>query len=124
MASTKARIIGGLLGAVLLVVALGAGYLWVALHWSYSGGDRSGIVQKFSQKGWVCKTWEGELLMTAAPGMVPEKFLFTVRSDDMVKRINSTLGKRVILHYEQHKGLPTTCFGETEYFITDLRIAE
>ena len=121
---TRTKIIGWGVGIVVLALALGAGYLWLALHWSYSKGERAGYVQKFSQKGWICKTWEGEMQMTPVPGTVPEKFLFSVRDDETVKKINSSLGRRVVLQYEQHKGLPTGCFGDTEYFVVGVRNAD
>jgi len=91
---------------------------------SYSQGERAGYVQKFSKKGWICKTWEGELAMVSIPGTMPEKFYFTVRGDAVAARINVTLGQRVALTYAQHKGVPTSCFGETEYFVQDVRIVE
>lgn len=107
-----------------LTVAAGVLYIWAAFSWSYSTGERAGYVQKLSNKGWVCKTWEGELSIVAIPGTTPEKFLFTVRDDAVVARVNQSMGRRVTLHYEQHKGLPTTCFGETEYFVTDVKVVE
>lgn len=109
---------------VVLVVAAFAGYTWITLNWSYSKGERAGYIQKFSQKGWLCKTWEGELQMIPVPGAVPEKFLFSVRGDDVARKLNSSMGKKLSLYYEQHKGIPTKCFGETEYFVTDIRILE
>ncbi len=105
---------------VLIAILLLAGYLWLALHWSYSKGERAGYLQKLSNKGWLCKTWEGELSLISLPGAMPEKFLFTVRDDAVAKRINQLAGQRVSLVYEQHKGLPTSCFGDTEYFVTDV----
>lgn len=111
--------------ALIAILALGfALYLWGALSWSYSSGERAGFMQKLSKKGWLCKTWEGELSMVALPGAAPEKFEFTVRDDEVAARINAAVGKRVALQYEQHKGLPGNCFGETEYFVTDLKIVE
>ncbi len=107
--------------ALFAVALLFAAYLWVVLTWSYSSGERAGFLQKFSSKGWLCKTWEGELALVAMPGSTPEKFFFTVRNASVAQRINLAMGKRVALVYEQHKGLPTDCFGETEYFVTDLR---
>lgn len=106
---------------VVAVLALGALYLWGALSWSYSSGERAGYLQKMSHKGWICKTWEGELSMVSMPGATPEKFLFTVRDENVAEQINKTMGKRVTLLYEQHKGLPTSCFGETEYFVVQVR---
>lgn len=110
-------------GLVLIVVPvlIFALYLWVALHWSYSEGERAGFVQKLSKKGWLCKTWEGELALVALPGAVPEKFNFTVRDDAVAERINKQVGTRMALVYEQHRGLPGTCFGDTDYFVTDIK---
>jgi hypothetical protein len=104
--------------ALLVIVLLAAAYFWLALQWSYSSGDRAGWVQKFSHKGWLCKTWEGELALVSLPGSSVEKFLFTVRDDAVAKEVSAATGKRVTLHYEQKVGLPTSCFGETRYFVT------
>ncbi len=106
---------------ILAVVVLSAGYVAVVLNWSYSKGERIGYVQKFSEKGWLCKTWEGELQMLPVPGAVPEKFLFSVRDKAVISKINSSMGKKVSLFYEQHKGIPTNCFGESEYFAVDAK---
>ena len=116
-----------ILAAVVLVVLIVGGfglYTWGALKVSYSSGDRSGYVQKLSKKGWVCKTWEGEMAMVSMPGTAPEIFNFSVRDDAVATQLNQVMGKRVAVHYEQHKGVPTKCFGETEYFITSVRVAE
>jgi len=111
-------IFAGLLAVVAILFAL---YVAIALTWSYSKGERAGFLQKVSDKGWICKTWEGELSLVALPGAAPEKFLFTVRDAEVAKRIAAAAGKRVTLVYEQHKGLPTSCFGDTDYFVTDLK---
>jgi hypothetical protein len=100
------------------LIVLFALYIFAALNWSYSTGERAGFLQKVSNKGWICKTWEGELSLVAMPGAAPEKFLFTVRDEAVAQKISAAAGKRVTLNYEQHKGLPTTCFGDTDYFVT------
>ena len=107
--------------ALVLLVAL---YFWAALSWSFSTGDRAGWVQKFSHKGWVCKTWEGELALVSLPGSTPEMFPFTVRDADVAAQITKVMGKRVTLHYEQKVGLPTTCFGETRYFVSGVSVSD
>ena len=108
---------------VLLVIALlAAAYFWLALQWSYSSGERAGWVQKFSHKGWVCKTWEGELALVSLPGSSVEKFYFTVHNDAVAKEVSAATGKRVTLHYEEKVGLPTTCFGETRHFVSKVTI--
>jgi len=109
------------LAAMLALVAL---YTWIVLSWSYSDGERAGYVQKLSRKGWICKTWEGELAMVSLPGAMPEIFHFSVRNNDVAQRLNAVVGKRVALTYEQHVGLPTNCFGETSYFVTGVKVVE
>ena len=104
---------------LLVLGLLVAGYFYLALRWSYSSGDRAGWIQKLSDKGWVCKTWEGEMAQVSTPGSsVVEKFLFTVRDDKVAKELSALMGKRVTLHYEEKVGLPGTCFGDTRYFVT------
>lgn len=105
---------------VVLLLGLGA-YTWLVLNWSYSSGERAGLLQKFSRKGWVCKTWEGELMLTAMPGAIPEKFEFTVRDDKLAAELSANAGKKIVLSYSQHKGLPTSCFGDTEYFAQQMQ---
>lgn len=105
-------------------IALFGLYIYGALSWSYSTGERAGFLQKVSNKGWICKTWEGELSLVAMPGAAPEKFLFTVRDEAVAKKVNEAAGKRVTLNYEQHKGLPSSCFGDTEYFVVDVKPIE
>ncbi len=102
------------LGTVIAVLAL---YLTFVLKWSYSSGERAGWVQKISNKGWLCKTWEGELALVSTPGAPVEKFLFTVHSDAVAADINRLMGQRVALHYEEKVGIPTACFGDTRYFV-------
>ena len=121
MAITARRVLGSFIGLLVLAALLFAGYTTVVLKWSYSAGERAGFMQKLSTKGFICKTWEGELQLVALPGSMPEKFLFSVRDDAVAARINATMGKRVALTYEQHIGVPTSCFGETEYFVTDVK---
>ncbi len=110
---------------VLVVAALAvAGYFWAALTWNYSSGERAGWIQKFSKKGWICKTWEGELAMVSMPGATPEKFYFTTWDDRVAERINQVMGRRVTLHYEEKVGLPTSCFGDTRHFVTRVTVVE
>ncbi len=111
---------------ILLVsaIALFSLYVYIALNWSYSSGERAGFLQKVSHKGWICKTWEGELSLVAMPGAAPEKFLFTVRDEAIAQKVSAAAGKRVTLNYEQHKGLPSSCFGDTDYFVVDVKEIE
>jgi hypothetical protein len=109
---------------LVIAIALFSLYVYIALNWSYSSGERAGFLQKVSHKGWICKTWEGELSLVAMPGSAPEKFLFTVRDEAVAQKVSAAAGKRVTLNYEQHKGLPSSCFGDTEYFVVDVKPIE
>ncbi len=109
---------------LLVLVGVAVAYFAVVLSWNFSSGERAGWVQKFSHKGWICKTWEGEMAMVTMPGAVPEKFPFTVRDDAVAAQINKVMGKRVTLHYDEKVGLPTTCWGETRHFVTGVVLVE
>jgi hypothetical protein len=107
-----------LLGVLLTPVLVLAAWTTIALSYTYSeAGHRAGYIQKLSHKGWICKTWEGELAMVNMPGAAQERFPFTVRSDSLAAVLSKMMGSRVSITYEQHKGIPTSCFGETEYFV-------
>lgn len=110
----------------LLVIPIGlfALYTWATLTWVYSSGERAGYVQKLSEKGFVCKTYEGELILVSMPGTQAEKFAFTIRDKNIAKKIDETVGKRVRLVYEEHKGIPTNCFGDTSYFVQEVHLLD
>jgi len=112
-------ILAGVLATPVLLFAL---YTVVALKWSYSDGQRAGTLTKFSRKGWVCKTWEGELMQPTAPGVAPTLWNFTVRDDEVARRVNIGLGKHVVLFYKEHPGVPSSCFGDTRYFVDGIRL--
>jgi hypothetical protein len=111
-------------GLLVVAVLLFTAYTWVVLSWSYSVGERAGYVQKLSKKGWVCKTWEGELALVTMPGTVAEKFYFSVRNEAIADQINRSIGRRVSLDYEEHVGLPSSCFGETGHYVTGVKVID
>jgi hypothetical protein len=107
-----------LLAGILIVPALlFTLYVGAIFTFSYSEGERAGILQKFSRKGWFCKTYEGELAMSIVPGVTPTIWSFSVREDNVVPELYQALGKRVVLHYKEHRGVPTNCFGSTPYYV-------
>lgn len=110
-------------GLVLIPALVFTIWAGVTLSYTYSSGERSGYVQKLSRKGWLCKTWEGELAMANLPGTMPQIFPFSVRQDSVAEAINRAMatGGRVVLTYREHRGVPTTCFGETSYFVDGVR---
>jgi hypothetical protein len=115
---TRDKLLIALLTLILVPIVIASLWVWIALGYTYASGERAGYIQKISKKGWLCKTWEGELAMANLPGTMPQIFTFTVRNDSIAHVIEQNAGKQVSLTYQQHRGVPTSCFGETEYFVT------
>jgi hypothetical protein len=107
-----------LVGALVLVTLYTLFMLW----YSYSDGERAGVLQKFSRRGWICKTWEGEIAMYVVGGVAPQIWHFSVRDGATATALTSAVGRQVRLHYTEHPGLPTNCFGETDYFVDRVEI--
>ena len=124
MFAKLAKLLKYSLWLLIIPIALFALYTWGALNWVYSSGERVGYVQKLSEKGFVCKTFEGELVLVSMPGTQAEKFFFTVKNKQIADKINESIGKRVSLTYEEHKGIPSSCFGETSYFVQKVSVME
>jgi hypothetical protein len=109
---------------VLFLFFIGAAYLLVAFNYSYSDGNRAGYIQKFSHKGWICKTYEGEMAMTTVPGVAPVLWTFSVWDAKVASQLTQAMGKRLVLHYKEYRYLPTTCFGETAYYVDHVEVTE
>ena len=124
MNSAPTKYLKSIVIAFIILAVLATAYFALALNWSYSTGDRAGWLQKLSDKGWICKTWEGEMALVSLPGTSAlEKFAFTVRDDKVAAELAKVMGKRVTLHYEEKVGLPTSCFGETRHYVTGVTVA-
>lgn len=120
--SLPKRGIAIIIAVLVAALALFLLYTWISLSFAYSEGERAGYLQKFSRKGWLCKTWEGEILLSSMPGAIPERFNFSVRDPAVANQMQTAMGKRVQLGYEEHRGIPTQCFGETDYFATKVTV--
>jgi hypothetical protein len=116
--SFRSYVWGSLLGALVLIGLYTLFMLW----YSYSDGDRAGVLQKFSKRGWICKTWEGEIAMYVVGGVAPQIWNFSVRDDAVAEQLQAAVGQQVRLHYAEHRGLPTNCFGETDYFVNRVEV--
>jgi len=110
------------LGVLIVPFVVFSLYVGMMFAFSYSEGDRAGVLQKFSRKGWVCKSYEGELAMTTVPGVAPTIWAFSARDDAVASRLSQAIGKKVVLHYAEHPGIPTSCFGETRYFVDSVTV--
>jgi hypothetical protein len=115
------RILGILLALVVVIAAL---WTWFALSWSYSEGERAGVLQKFSTKGWICKTYEGELAQYVVGGVAPQIWYFSTRDDKVAQQLSSAVGEQVRIHYTEHRGVPTACFAETPYFVESFTVVK
>lgn len=123
---TKGRTrFGRLLVWTVLIAILGF-VLWTvfSLWFAYSEGERAGVLQKFSRKGWLCKTYEGELALYVVGGVAPQIWQFSTRDAQLAKQLSEAVGKTVQLHYTEHRGIPTSCFAETPYFARSFRVVE
>ena len=120
--SRKRRVIKYLAIALLGPLLLLSLYTWLALHWDYSNGFRSGMLQKISKKGWVCKTYEGELWQSVVAQVAPNVWNFSVRDERVARQLDSLVGQSVRVHYTEHRGIPTTCFGDTPYYVDSVSV--
>jgi hypothetical protein len=111
-----------LLIAVLLVLVIGGLWTWFSLSWAYSDGERAGVLQKFSRKGWVCKTYEGELAMYVVGGVAPQIWYFSTRDPKVAEALTKAVGQQISVHYSEHRGVPTNCFAETPYFVESFTV--
>ena len=106
----------------ILVVLVAAGWTWLTLSWAYSEGERAGVLQKFSRKGWMCKTHEGELAQYVVGGVAPQIWYFSVRDAAVADQMFKVVGQNVQVRYREHRGIPTNCFGDTPYFAESFTI--
>jgi hypothetical protein len=105
-----------------LLVVVAAGWTWLTLSWAYSEGERAGVLQKFSKKGWICKTYEGEVAQYVVGGVAPQIWYFSVRDAAVAEQLFKVVGQNVQLRYTEHRGIPTNCFGDTPYFAESFTI--
>jgi hypothetical protein len=102
--------------AIAVIAAVLSLWTWFTLSWSYADGDRAGVLQKFSKKGWICKTYEGELALYVVGGVSPQIWYFSARDESLAEKLSKAVGQRMQVHYTEHKGIPGSCFGDTQYF--------
>ncbi|MGI9245521.1 MAG: hypothetical protein ACR2I8_02280 [Steroidobacteraceae bacterium] len=118
--SFKSWLLGSLFGALVLIGLYTAFMLW----FSYSEGERAGVLQKFSKRGWLCKTYEGELALYVVGGVAPQIWQFSVRDDALAEQLHKAVGQQLRVRYEEHRGVPTTCFAETDYYASSFEVIE
>lgn len=122
MAKPTASIAKIVVGLLVLGVLLGMLWTWFTLSWSYSEGERAGVLQKFSKKGWLCKTYEGELALYVVGGVAPQIWYFSTRDEAVAQQLFAAVGQSVQVRYEEHRGIPSSCFGDTAYFASSFKV--
>jgi hypothetical protein len=114
-----------ILTILLLLVIVGAAlWTWLTLSWAYSDGERAGVLQKFSRKGWVCKTQEGEIAQYVVAGISPQIWQFSVRDKTVAGQLDKAVGHRVQVHYTEHPGVPSSCFADTRYYVDRVTVTD
>ena len=94
----------------------------LAFSWSYSEGERAGHPAEVQPTGLGLQDVRGRAGHVHRPGVTPTIWEFSVRNEAVVPRLSAALGKRVVLHYREHPGIPTTCFGHTPYFVDSVSV--
>ena len=109
----------------LLVISIGIFIYW-KYFFTYSEGYRAGLLQKFSNKGAIVKTYEGEMILSSVSSnrevtLASEKFLFTVTNRSLVRQFDTLQGDMVIVHYKQKNG---TVFwrGDSQYLVDSVKV--
>jgi hypothetical protein len=112
---------------LLILIIVGGGiFIYWKYFYTYSEGYRAGLLQKFSSKGALFKTYEGEIILSSVSStrdvaLASEKFLFSMTNKAIVRQFDTLQGNMVIVHYRQKNG---TLFwrGESEYLVDSVKI--
>lgn len=105
-----------------LVLLLGLGvFAWWRYYYTYSDGNRFGLLQKFSRRGNLFKTYEGEMILSSVKGnqgvtIASEKFFFSVTNETVAQKMAALQGENITVHYEQ-KNSAAFWRGDSEYIV-------
>jgi hypothetical protein len=107
------------------ILLMGALFYWKFIY-TYSDGYRAGLLQKFSHKGSIFKTYEGELILSSVTGrsdivIASEKFFFSVTDKKLANQLDTLQGRNVILHYKQ-KNAALIWKGDTPYYVDSVKL--
>lgn len=105
-------------------------FLAIFVYWkyfyTYSEGYRAGLLQKFSSKGTIFKTHEGEMILSSVASnrdiaLASEKFLFTMINKDLIRTFDTLQGEMVIVHYRQKNGA-LFWRGDSPYLVDSVKL--
>jgi hypothetical protein len=118
-----------ILSTILFIfLAVLVGFIFWKYYFTYSDGERFGLLQKFSRKGNIFKTYEGEMILSSVRGntnvaIASEKFYFSVGNKIIADQLMRLQGRSVTVHYKQKNGtLPWR--GESEYIVDSVRVEQ
>ena len=111
---------------LIIIVIIGLSVIYWKYFFTYSEGYRAGLLQKFSSKGTLFKTYEGEIILSSVQtttnmAIASEKFYFSVTKEDVARKIEKLQGESVVVHYTEKNGtLPWN--GESPYIVDSVTI--
>ena len=111
---------------LILIIIFGATFVYWKYFYTYSEGYRAGLLQKFSSKGALFKTYEGEMILSSVSSnrevaLASEKFLFSMINKSLVRQFDTLQGDMVIVHYKQKNGI-VFWRGDSPYLVDSVSI--
>ena len=115
-----------LMWLIILIVIIAGTLIYWRFFYTYSEGYRAGLLQKFSHKGAIFKTYEGEMILSSISStqdvaIASEKFQFSVINKSLIRQFDTLQGERVIVHYRQ-KNRPVFWRGDSPYLVDSLKL--
>jgi len=109
-----------------IIIVILAAFIYWKFAFTYSDGFRAGLLQKFSRKGTIFKTYEGEMILSSVQSnanvaIASEKFFFSVTDDSIAKKLEQMQGQFIVVHYEQ-KNSSLMWRGDSEYLVDSVRV--
>lgn len=109
-----------------IILLLLFGFIYWKYFYTYSEGYRAGLLQKFSSKGTIFKTYEGEMILSSISSsrdiaIASEKFYFTLTNKNLVRSFDTLQGENVIVHYKQKNGI-LFWRGDSDYLVDSISI--
>ncbi len=122
---TQRKIKRILFGVIALVVIFFGLFIYGKYFYTFSDGYRAGLLQKFSHKGNLFKTYEGEMILSSVTAnqnvaIASEKFFFSVTDKSLTSQFDTLQGQMVIVHYEQKHGA-LFWHGESQYIVDSIK---
>ena len=111
---------------MILIVIAGSIFIYWKYFYTYSEGYRAGLLQKFSNKGSIFKTYEGELILSSVSSnrdvaLASEKFFFTLTNKALIRQFDTLQGENVIIHYKQ-KNASLFWRGDSPYLVDSVKV--